>query len=214
MGSTSVLIGLAFALIGAACGAGARRLLGRLRRGVVVPAGSSELLLAAWWGLTGLGWALGLLPGRLLPLLLGLSWLGVAAGTVDVLRRRLPDALTLPAVPLGLVLLAPLGPVAVARGMAGAVVAVSAYGALHLLAPTAVGAGDVKLAGSLGAVLSGVGWPAAVLGAALAGVVTVLLALLMRQSVVPHGPGMLAAGWVVVAGLGVAGAPVGGAGWG
>ena len=42
--------------------------------------GGCEALLAGLWGVTGLGWALGLLPGRLLPLLLGLGWLGVAAG--------------------------------------------------------------------------------------------------------------------------------------
>ena len=41
----------------------------------------------------------------------------------------------MPAIPAGLLLLAPVGTAAVARGVAGAAVALSAYGALHLLRP-------------------------------------------------------------------------------
>jgi leader peptidase (prepilin peptidase)/N-methyltransferase len=210
---SGVLLAVVFALAGGVAGGGARLLLGRLRRGAVVRAGCCEVLLAVLWAATGLAWTSGLLPGRLLPVLLGLAWLGVAAGTVDVLRRRLPDALTLPAVPAGLLLLTPVGPAAVARGVAGAAVGLSAYGAVHLLRPAALGAGDVKLAGSLGAVLAGVSWPAAALAAVLAGLVTVALALVTRQAAVPHGPGMVTAAWAVLAVV-AAGAPVGPAGGG
>ena len=84
---------------------------------------------------------------RWLPVLLGLGWLAVAAGAVDLLHQRLPDALTLPALPLALLLLAPLGPEVVLRAVVGAVVAFVAYAAAHLAAPAAMGAGDVKLAG-------------------------------------------------------------------
>jgi leader peptidase (prepilin peptidase) / N-methyltransferase len=207
-------VAAAFGLAGVLAGVAARLLLGRLRRGAAVPAGSCEVLLAGLWASAGLGWALGLVPGRLLPLLLGLGWLGVAAGSVDVLHRRLPDALTVPAIPAGLVLLAPVGPVAVGRGVAGAAVALSLYGVLHLLSPTSLGAGDVKLAGSLGAALTGLSWSATLLAAVLAGLVTVGLALLTRQPVVPHGPGMLAAAWVVAVGQAVVGAPLGATGGG
>ncbi|HVH23963.1 MAG TPA: prepilin peptidase, partial [Pseudonocardia sp.] len=179
-----------------------------------VGTGPCEALLGGLSGVTGLGWAVGLLPGRLVPLLLGMAWLGVAAGTVDVLHRRLPDALTMPAIPAGLLLLCPAGSGAVVRGVAGAVVALSAYGTVHLVAPAALGAGDVKLAGSLGAALAGLWWPAPLLAAMLAGVVTLVLALLTRQAVVPHGPGLLAGSWVVAwpaSWLAATGAPHGGA---
>ena len=208
------VVGAAFALAGGVAGVGVRRLLARLRRGATVRSGWCEAMLAGLWGVVGLGWAFGLLPGRLLPLLLGLGWLGVAAGSVDVLHRRLPNALTVPAIPAGLLLLGPVGAAAVARGVAGALVALSAYGALHLLAPASLGAGDVKLAGSLGAALTGVGWAALGLAALLAGLFTVLLALVTRQAAVPHGPVMVAAAWAVLAGWAVAGAPLGAAGGG
>jgi leader peptidase (prepilin peptidase)/N-methyltransferase len=210
---SGVLLAVVCALAGGVAGAGARLLLGRLRRGVAVRVGCCEVLLGGLWAATGLAWASGSLSGRLLPLLLGLAWLGVAAGAVDVLRRRLPNALTVPAIPAGLLLLAPIGPAAVARGVAGAAVGLSAYGALHLVRPASLGAGDVKLAGSLGAVLAGVSWPAAALAAVLAGLLTVALALVTRRATVPHGPGMVTAAWAVLAAA-AAGAPVGPAGGG
>jgi leader peptidase (prepilin peptidase)/N-methyltransferase len=49
--------------------------------------------------------------------------------------------------------------------------------ALHLVDRRAVGAGDVKLAAPLGAVLAAVAWPALPLAAALAASFTVLLAV-------------------------------------
>ena len=210
---SGVLLAVAGALAGGMAGGGARLLLGRLRRGVAVRAGCCEVLLGGLWAVAGLAWASGSLSGRLLPVLLGLAWLGVAAGAVDVLRRRLPDALTVPAIPIGLLLLVPIGPAAVARGVAGAAAGLSAYGALHLLRPASLGAGDVKLAGSLGAVLAGVSWPSAALAAVLASLLTVALALVTRQARVPHGPGMVTAAWAVLAAAG-AGAPVGPAGGG
>jgi leader peptidase (prepilin peptidase)/N-methyltransferase len=213
MTASGVLLAVVCALVGGVAGAGARLLLGRLRRGVVVRVGCCEVLLGGLWAVVGLAWASGSLSGRLLPLLLGLAWLGVAAGAVDVLRRRLPDAITVPAIPAGLLLLVPLGPPAVARGVAGAAVGLSAYGALHLVRPAALGAGDVKLAGSLGAVLAGVSWPVAALAAVLAGLLTATLALITRQATVPHGPGMVTAAWAVLAAA-AAGAPVGPAGAG
>ena len=147
MTGSGVLLAVVCALAGGVAGGGARLLLGRLRRGVAVRVGCCEVLLGGLWAVAGLAWASGSLSGRLLPVLLGLAWLGVAAGAVDVLRRRLPDALTVPAIPAGLLLLVPIGPAAVARGVAGAAVGLSAYGVLHLLRPASLGAGDVKLAG-------------------------------------------------------------------
>ena len=118
---------------------------------------------------------------------------------------RLPDALTLPALPLALLLLAPLGPEVVLRAGLGAVVAFAAYAAVHLAAPAALGAGDVKLAAPLGAVLAAASWAALVaagvrrrdlLSAVLA---AVMLAMRGRGGAVPHGPSMLVAGLLVAA---------------
>jgi leader peptidase (prepilin peptidase) / N-methyltransferase len=244
----AVLVPATFGLVGAGFGAATRLLLSRLQRGAPIPVGCCEALLAALWCTAGTGWALELLPIRALPLLLGLAWLAVAAGSVDQVRLRLPNVLTLPAVPVALLLLTPLGVAAVGRGLAGAVVAASVYGSVHLVAPAAVGAGDVKLAGSLGAALAGVSWLATFLAAVLAAVLTGAVALVKvarsavaaarppprgraarsRESrpaagserqrgiatagirgVVPHGPSMLAATWVVLIGLLVGGAPLG-----
>jgi leader peptidase (prepilin peptidase)/N-methyltransferase len=131
----------------------------------------------------------------------------VAAAAVDLRHRRLPDALTLPALPAVLLLLSPLGAQAVLRGMLGAVVLAGAHAAIHLAAPRAMGAGDVKLAGPLGAVLAASSWPAVPLGAVVAALLTAMVAtfgvtvgLLARGDALPHGPSMLAAGWLVVAG--------------
>ena len=79
-----------------------------------------------------------------------------------------------------------------------------AYAAVHLAAPAAMGAGDVKLAAPLGAVLAAASWAAVVaagLVAALLSAVlaTVMLAMRGRSSAVPHGPSMLVAGLLVVA---------------
>src|SRR5689334_10058064 len=114
---------LLLAVPGLAAGAAARRLLARLRRGARVPPPWCELGVAFAWAASGRAVAVGVVPVRWLPVLLGLGWLAVAAAVVDLVHHRLPDALTLPALPAAALLLAPLGPAAVLRGLAGAAVA-------------------------------------------------------------------------------------------
>jgi leader peptidase (prepilin peptidase)/N-methyltransferase len=201
------------AAAGLAAGAGARLLLGRLRRGVRVRPPGCELAVAAAWGASCGAWAVGALPAAWLPVLLGLGWLGVALAAVDLAVCRLPDALTLPALPAALVLVAPLGPEVVARAATGAAVAVVGHAAVHLVAPPAMGAGDVKLAGPLGAVLAAASWAALALAAVLAAVLTAALAVagrcvgrLARGAAVPHGPSMLLAAWLVATGSALSGA--------
>jgi leader peptidase (prepilin peptidase) / N-methyltransferase len=160
------------AAVGVLAGAGARMLLRRLRRGARIPPPRCELGVATVWSATGAAWAAGGLPAAWLPVVLGLGWLGVAAGAVDLRHRRLPNALTVPALPVALLLLLPVGPAAVVRGAGGAVLAVAVHLAVHLVDRRAVGAGDVKLAAPLGAVLAAVAWPALVLGAVLAALLT------------------------------------------
>ncbi len=205
-----LVVAVLFGCAGAVAGALAGRLLARLRRGARVRAPVCELAVGAAWAVPGALWAAGAMGGAWLPAVLGLGWLGVAAAVVDVRHRRLPDALTLPALPVALLVLAPLGPAAVSRGVAGALLAAAVHAAVHLLAPRALGAGDVKLAAPLGAVLAAVSWAALVLAAGLAALLTGLAAVGLlaagrvgRGAALPHGPSMLVAGWVVVTGAAV-----------
>jgi leader peptidase (prepilin peptidase)/N-methyltransferase len=85
-----------------------------------------------------------------------------------------------------------------------AVAAVLGYGLVHLLRRAALGLGDVKLAAPLGAVLGTASWSALAIAAVLAAVITGLVALLRLclsrgppPAVVPHGPSMLAAAWLL-----------------
>lgn len=216
-----------FGAAGAVAGVVARMLLGRLRRGTRVRAPVCELAVGATWAGIGAGWAAGVWPGRWVPVLLALAWFGVAAGVVDLRHHRLPDALTLPAVPIAFLLVLPLGAAAAVRAGPGALVAVAAHAVVHLAGSGSLGAGDVKLAASLGAVLAAASWGAPVLAAVLASAFTALLAvgragrrpgcgaaarpaaggvgwggpvrLPPRPGPVPHGPSMVLATAVVVA---------------
>lgn len=134
-----------------------------------------------------------------------LVWL--AALTVyDLRQRRLPNALTLPGAAVVLVVAAIAG--RGAGALAGALALSVGYLAVHLIAPTAMGAGDVKLAIGLGAVTGAFGIDAWVLAAVAAPVLTALwgAALLGRgaseatgESTVPHGPSMCLATVAAVA---------------
>ena len=230
MGMELAGVGLSIAVLtgagaGVLAGAGARVQLRRLRRGTRIPPPWCELAVAALWAATGAAWAVGGLPAVWVPAVLGLGWLAVAAGVVDLRHRRLPNALTVPAFPAALLFVLPVGPAAVVRGAGGAAVAVAVHVALHLLDRRAVGAGDVKLAAPLGAVLAAVAWPALALAAVVAALVTASLALAsaigrvasagsrvpasaaeragpprgwwLSGQTVPHGPSMLAATWLV-----------------
>jgi leader peptidase (prepilin peptidase) / N-methyltransferase len=213
-----ITVAAAFVLgvAGIVAGVLARWLLSRLRRGVRVRAPICEVAIGGLWALTGGLLGIGAQASRWLPMLLGLAWLGVAVGLVDLRYSRLPDALTLPAAGVAPLLLLPLGVGAVGRGLLGGCAAVVGYGAVHLARPAALGLGDVKLAASLGTVLGGVSWGAPAVAAALAAMGTAVVALvraciggLPRRATVPHGPSMLAASWLVtmVAAVGATRAP-------
>lgn len=206
-------------LLGLLAGWSGRRLLARLRRGVVVRGGPCELTCGALFCLVGVRWADGL-PSWWVPVPLALAAMAVPLAAVDLLRRRLPNLLTASAVlGLGSALVAGLvstgEPELLVRASAGSVVFGGAHLVVHRLAPTALGGGDAKLAVSLGGVLGAVGWQALVVAACLASVITLVLAggaVLLRfsgwRSGVPHGPGLLAATWLISVfpgtGLGVA----------
>lgn len=128
-----------------------------------------------------------------------LVWL--AALTVYDLRwRRLPNWLTLPGAAVILV-----GAVLAGRGAPaalGAAALFALYAATHLLAPAAMGAGDVKLALGVGGLTGAFGadvWLLAALAAPLLTAVWALVALTWRVRTVPHGPSMCLASAAAVA---------------
>ncbi len=119
-----------------------------------------------------------------------LLWMG-ALSWYDVRRRRLPNALTLPGAAVIL-----LGAAGAGRGLpalAGAAALSGIYLLVHLLAPAAMGAGDVKLAIGLGGLAGCFGAPVWLLAAAGAPLLTALVGVVRGMRTVPHGPAMCVA---------------------
>jgi leader peptidase (prepilin peptidase)/N-methyltransferase len=120
-----------------------------------------------------------------------LVWL-VMLCVYDIRERRLPNALTLPgaAVILGVAAVAGRGMPALLGGVA----LVAVYLLVHLVAPAAMGAGDVKLAIGVGALTGAFGidvWILAALAAPLLTAAWAIVAVARRAGVtVPHGPSM------------------------
>ena len=129
-----------------------------------------------------------------------LAWLA-ALSAYDVRERRLPNYLTLPGAAV-ILALAALG----GRGvpaLAGAAALTVLYLVVHLSAPAAMGAGDVKLAIGVGALTGAFGcdvWVLAALAAPLLTAVWAVVAVIRRTgSAVPHGPSMCLASAAAVA---------------
>ncbi|MBV8932454.1 MAG: prepilin peptidase [Kutzneria sp.] len=186
------------AAAGWAAGGLGRWLLSRLCRGTRIPPPWCELAVAILWTL-----AAAVTPPWWLAVPLALAWFAVLLTATDIACRRLPDALTLSAYPVvaaGLVGSASVGPDAdlLQRSLVVAVVFLAVHAGVAVMAPAALGGGDVKLSGVVGAVLGAVSWSAAVLGVGVASAVTVVVAAVSRRrTAVPHGPGMLAAAWIL-----------------
>ncbi len=161
---------------------------------------SVTLLAAAILGTIGAGIG----ADAALPAYLWLGAVGLTLGVIDVDCHRLPDRLTLPSYPVGIVL---LGAAAVAqrdlavlgRAVLAAAVVAAVFFLLALLSPRSLGLGDVKLAGLLALHLGYLGWAQVLLGL-LAGfgvgaVVAVILLAGRRagwRSEVAFGPSLLA----------------------
>ena len=128
-----------------------------------------------------------------------LAWL--AALTVyDVRQRRLPNALTLPGAVAALAAAALAGHGTAA--LTGALALSALYLVVHLIAPAAMGAGDVKLALGIGALTGAFGVDAWVLAAVTAPLLTALwgiVTLRTGDATVPHGPSMCVAAIAAVA---------------
>ncbi|WP_284750505.1 prepilin peptidase [Amycolatopsis sp. RTGN1] len=164
-----------------------------VRRAAVLAAVGVLLVTACW--LAGSG------PAWWLPVPLTLTAVAAPLALADLRHLRLPDVLTLPAYPLfgaaiGAAALGGGGPSVAVRAAAGALLFGAAHAAVRSAAPHSLGAGDVKLAGSLGAVLGAAGWPALAVAAVLAALLSLVVALVRRARRVPHGPALLAATWL------------------
>jgi leader peptidase (prepilin peptidase)/N-methyltransferase len=113
----------------------------------------------------------------------------------DIRERRLPNWLTVPGALAILMWAAATGRGAPA--LVGAVSLFAIYLAAHLIAPAAMGAGDVKLAIGIGALTGAFGVDVWSLAAVAAPLLTAGLAVIIRmvsaERTVPHGPSMCAA---------------------
>jgi leader peptidase (prepilin peptidase) / N-methyltransferase len=123
-----------------------------------------------------------------------LLWM-VALTCYDVRQRRLPNRLTLPGFAVIMLVAAGSGHGPAAALGAGLLAVV--YLLVHAAAPTALGAGDVKLALGLGALTGCFGgdvWLLAAIGAPLlTAVIGIVARLGWSATSVPHGPSMCAA---------------------
>lgn len=192
------------ALAGALAGLAGHTVLTRLRRGATVHKGWCVAGVAILWSLSTWHATTGGIPWRWLPVPLVVAWFAVMLTVVDLKHRRLPNVLTYCAYPAVAVATAYNGWQPVTSAATGAALLVLVYLSVHVLTPHAMGAGDVKLSGSQGAVLGAVGWPAVLTGTMAAAVLTLLLNALIPkrlrtqwQSGIPHGPPLLAATYVL-----------------
>ncbi|GIG70213.1 prepilin peptidase [Phytomonospora endophytica] len=127
--------------------------------------------------------------------LAALTVLGVALAAVDTALHRLPDALVLPAWPLTAATLALTGDRAsLTRALAASAVCLTAYAAVHLAAPAALGFGDVKLAALLALPLGRLSWTTvatATVCTIAIGALWALAAARAGRTHLPYGPSML-----------------------
>jgi leader peptidase (prepilin peptidase) / N-methyltransferase len=132
-----------------------------------------------------------------------IAWLAVLSG-YDIRERRLPNWLTMPGA-LAILTVA----TAVGRGVPASLGAVSLavlYLVVHVMAPAAMGAGDVKLAVGLGGLTGAFGydvWALAAIAAPLLTATVACVTVVCRRSDddggVPHGPSMCVASLVATA---------------
>jgi leader peptidase (prepilin peptidase)/N-methyltransferase len=198
-----------FAVAGLGVGMVGRHVLRAVR--AEVPAGWCEVVSALLWAFVAWRWSG---PGKVgwwLPVPLSVTAFAVPLVLADLKYLRLPNVLTAAAYPVlgaAIGIAASQGGSALGvRAVAGAVVFGGAHALVHRYAPGSLGAGDVKLAGSAGAVLGAVGWASLLVGVCLASALTAALSAVRAlppgrlaerwRGGVPHGPGLLAATWLI-----------------
>jgi len=147
---------------------------------------------------------------RLLPAYLSFAGIAGALALIDLDVRRLPNSIVLPSYPvLGALLALGGDPHALVRAALGAAVLFAFYLVIALVAPGAMGFGDVKLAGVIGGMTAYLSWGTLLTGAflgfflgAVAGLMLIAARRAGRRSAVPFGPFMLLGAWAAVLGAG------------
>lgn len=159
--------------------------------------------------------ALGALAARIHPglVLAAACWLAVCAvplGWIDVAVHRLPDVLTAAAYAgtAAFLLLAAAASghwPSLGRAVLGGLLLAACYLVLALISPSGMGAGDVKLAASLGTALAWFGWSTLLAGAAAGfllggayGVILLATRRVSRGQLIPFGPFMIAGTFLAI----------------
>ncbi|MBC7518452.1 MAG: prepilin peptidase [Microbacteriaceae bacterium] len=134
--------------------------------------------------------------------------IAVALSFIDLATYTLPNALVVPGLVVGLLLLTVAAAVSgewprLVQAVSGGGILFACYFAFALIYPSGMGFGDVKLAAVIGLYLGWVGWGALAVGAVsaflLGGMFSVLLLVLRRagrKTGIPFGPWMLAGAFV------------------
>jgi leader peptidase (prepilin peptidase) / N-methyltransferase len=147
-------------------------------------------------------------PHAALPAYLYLAAIAIALALIDLEHFRLPDPITLPSYPVGIVLLLVAALVNSSwwpfeRALIGMAALFAFYDVIAFIAPRGMGGGDVKLAGVLGLYLGWLGWAQLAVGAFMAflvgGIVSIGLVLFAgagRKTKVPFGPFMLVGAFI------------------
>lgn len=127
-------------------------------------------------------------PGVSAAVALPLALAGTAAACVDAREGRLPDALTVPLLPVTLAAVAAGtgGVTAMGAALLAAALGLVAAVSVHVVSDALLGWGDVKLAPTLAVVVNQGGSPAVFASVASVGVA--LTALLCRSATGPGGP--------------------------
>jgi leader peptidase (prepilin peptidase)/N-methyltransferase len=145
-----------------------------------------------------------------IPAFLVLAAASVVLSVVDLVEKRLPNAVIAPAIVLVAVLLLVASAVtgnwrAALGGLLGAAALFAIYFVLALISPNGIGMGDVKLAAVIGLGLGYLGWNAWLIGlfaGVLVGAVVSLVALALRKTTmrgsIPFGPSMLLGSFIAV----------------
>ncbi|MCU1417007.1 MAG: prepilin peptidase [Schumannella sp.] len=141
---------------------------------------------------------------------LTLTAVSIALALIDLDTHTLPNAIVLPALLAGILLLGIAGGVrgdwaAIAQAAIGGAGLFVFYLILALVKPGGMGFGDVKLAAVLGLYLGFLGWGNLLVGAfaaflfgGLFGVVLILARRAGRKSTIPFGPWMILGAWLGV----------------
>ena len=158
------------------------------------------LITAVLFGL--LAWRVGVRPE--LVAYSGLATACVPLSAIDVIEKRMPCRLLVPAYPGLIVLFGVAAAVehnaaAMLRSLAGMAILFTFYLIIGLASHGALGAADIRLAGLLGLALAWPGWNTFVSGAALGllyggltGAALIVLRRASRHTLIPLGPALIA----------------------